>query len=145
MVLSQLKNWFVIDSMNMWKDIEASQIPAQDLKTWILSSPKLKLNDKTLSPTIAAMVKASNHFISYIPTKDKSHQIPIPEFSLLIPDLPTCSWQKASILQVADLYSGCLLKPFPTLQKNVLLANADYFKFIQITHCLLNKPPGLYT
>lgn len=55
------------------------------------------------------------------------------------------SWQNMGIRQISDLYSGNLLKPFTSLQEVFSIPATDYFKYMQIRHCILRNPhPHLY-
>lgn len=65
--------------------------------------------------------------------------LPLGILCQLIPNISRSSWKLKGICKICELCSHNLLKPFTTLQTEYKLPTSNFFKYLQITHCLLRN------
>lgn len=141
-LLAQIKAWFTPTFTSPWLDIEAYQVPGRTLSVWLLSSLHRTIRKINFSPTIVASRLAFKYLLNNAFKGTSPYRIPlsISVFSILIPILSTQTWQDKVIGFVSDIYSNNLLRPFTSLKDSFHLTPLDYYKYTQITHCLLRTP-----
>lgn len=62
---------------------------------------------------------------------------PLGFLPLHIPGLQIESWIQKCIKSLEDLYDGSSIRPYSVLQDNFRLPEMDHFKYLQITHLLI--------
>lgn len=93
----------------LYHEIEPSQVPGHDQSTWLLSLPRVKARNTTLSPTIISWVMA----FTYLLSNDSKGDTPC-KISLTISIIPLCK------------VNYCLIRN-PHLHKYVLMLVWKYF------------------
>lgn len=65
---------------------------------------------------------------------------PITILNFLIPDLHLVNWIKNDPVMLNTLYKGRQLKFFNQLLSELILQQADYYQYLQITTCIKSSP-----
>lgn len=101
-ILTQLKGWFLSANNTLWADLQCSQIPGDNLYTFILTHSFSKTSHSLLSPTIKAAIVTWQQLLDLPSEHTKCTDLPLP---ILVPFiqwetdfgatyLPS-TWQKA--------------------------------------------------
>lgn len=120
----------------------STQISNHNQYNWLIRVPRPKVKDQNIPHTLIALVLAFRHFLQTALLGRNPCQMPIPikTLQILILNISLHTWSSAGINQVSDLYSQGSILPFSTLQAKYALPNSDYYKYLQVSHCLLHLP-----